>query len=228
MAFFGDDFLQPVLIGVGVLALLFSFGHARAWRHHAHARRPFAALLRFAWMLVFFLLALLAGGSSLALRGYRLLTREEPVATVEARQTGPQEFSVRVDFADGTHSAGALRGDEWQLDARVIKWQPRAVALGAQPLFRVDRLSGRYRDAAQAQATTPSLIELGGESAVDLWQVKHRFPTWLPWIDADYGSAAFLPLVDGARYAVSISPLGGLVARPADDASAAKLKAAGW
>jgi hypothetical protein len=228
MSFLGDDFLLPVLIAIGVVALLIAFAHGRASVRHARRRRPFAATHRFAWMLVFLLLALLAGGSGVALRGYRLLTRETAVATVSARQVAPQEFALRVDFPDGAHANGALRGDEWQLDARVIKWQPTAVTLGAQPLYRVDRVSGRYRDAAQAQVAAPSLIALDNDSLLDLWQLKQHFPQWLPWIDTDYGSAAYLPLLDGGRYSVSLSPLGGLVARPADPATAAKLKAAGW
>ncbi|HZW50576.1 MAG TPA: hypothetical protein VFF05_01830, partial [Rudaea sp.] len=183
---------------------------------------------RGAWFLVFVLFAFLLAGSGLALRGYSLLSAEAPVANVQSRQLGPQWFGVRVDLPDGTHRSADLHGDEWQLDARVIKWAPRAVALGAQPLFRVDRLSGRYRDTAQAQATLPSAIALDADSVVDLWQMKQRFPRWLPWIDADYGSAAFLPLVDGGSYSVTISPLGGLVARPADAATADKLKALGW
>ena len=110
----------------------------------------------------------------------------------------------------------------------MIKWSPRAVALGAKPLFRVDRLSGRYREAAQAGSTIPNVIALDADSVVDLWRLKQDFPRALPWIDADYGSAAFLPLVDGGKYAVTISPLGGLVARPADDVTAEKLKANDW
>lgn len=228
MNFLGDDFLLPTLIAVGAFALLISFAQLHASVRHARTRRPFAAAHRFAWMLVFFLLALLAGGSGLALRGYRLLTRETIVATIGARQVARQEFAVRVEFPDGAHSNVALHGDEWQLDARVIKWKPTAVSLGAQPLYRVDRLSGRYRDAAQAQTTMPSLIALGGDSVIDLWQLKRQFPQWMPWVDADYGSAAYLPLLDGARYTVSLSPLGGLIARPADAATAEKLKTAGW
>jgi hypothetical protein len=227
MVFPSDAFLQPILIGGSVIALIIALTLLGGCVRRARAKRPFAAALRFAWMLVFLFVALLLGGAGITLLGYRLLTAETQVATISARQLGKQEFSLRVDFPDGTHSAGALRGDEWQLDARVIKWTPGAVALGAQPLYRVDRLSGRYRDAAQAQATLPSLIQLDGDSIIDLWQLKQRFPQWLPWLDADYGSAAYLPLFDGARYTVTLSPLGGLIARPADAATAEKLKA-GW
>ncbi|HTI95469.1 MAG TPA: hypothetical protein VL425_03045 [Rudaea sp.] len=222
------SFLVPLLFAGAVVAALIALAQAFAVRRHWRARRRFACAHRGAWFLVFVLFTFLLCGLGLALRSYSLLSAEAPVASVQSRQLGPQWFGVRVDFPDGTHRSADLHGDEWQLDARVIKWAPRAVALGAQPLFRVDRLSGRYHDAAQAQASLPSIVALDADAVVDLWQLKQRFPRWLPWIDADYGSAAFLPLVDGGSYSVTISPLGGLVARPADAATAEKLKAIGW
>ena len=220
--------LTPYIYVIGLFALLFAVMHGHASRRHWRARRHGRALHRGLWSMIFLLLALLGGLLGTALIGYRRLTEEIPVATLTAREVGPQDFSLRVDYADGTHRSGELHGDEWQLDARVIKWTPRAVTLGAQPLYRLDRLSGRYRDAAQAAKTLPSVVDLGNESPVDLWQLKQKFPQWLPWIDADYGSAAYLPLVDGANYRATLSPLGGLIARPADAATAEKLKAAGW
>ena len=222
------SFLVPLLYAGAAGAALIALAQAFAVRRHWRARRRFACAHRSAWFAVFVLLAILLAGMGLALRGYGLLTAEAAVATVQARQLGPQWFGVRVDFPDGTHRSADLRGDEWQLDARVIKWAPRAVALGAQPLFRVDRLSGRYRDATQAGAALPTIVALDADSIVDLWRLKQNFPRWLPWIDTDYGSAAFLPLVDDGTYKVTISPLGGLVARPADAATAEKLKASGW
>ncbi|HEX3122347.1 MAG TPA: hypothetical protein VHQ21_03530 [Rhodanobacteraceae bacterium] len=220
--------LLPILFVLSAILLLTALSHLFATRRHWRARRHFAALHRGAWMLVFLLAAALTFGLGLSLRGYRLLTAEEPVASLSARQTGPQQFALRVDFPDGGHRSAALKGDEWQLDARVIKWTPRALELGAEPMYRVDRLSGRYRDAAQAASATPSVVDLSGESILDLWQLKRQFPQWLPWIDAEYGSAAYLPMIDGASYKVSLSANGGLVARPADQATADKLKAAGW
>ncbi|MBU6199342.1 MAG: hypothetical protein KGP08_06780 [Xanthomonadaceae bacterium] len=225
---FDFSFFVPLLFTAAVVAALIALAQAFAVRRHWRARRRFACAHRSAWLLVFLLLTVLFAGLGFALRGYGLLTTEAPVADIHARQLSSQWFALRVDFPDGTHRSANLHGDEWQLDARVIKWAPRAVALGAQPLFRVDRLSGRYRDAAQARATLPSVVALDGDSVVDLWQLSQRFPRWLPWIDADYGSAAFLPLVDGGNYAVTISPLGGLVARPSDAATAEKLRTLGW
>ena len=222
------SFFVPILFAAAVVAALIALAQVFAVRRHWRARRRFACAHRGAWLLVFLLLTVVFAGLGFALRGYGLLTAEAPVADIQSRRLGQQWFGVRVDFPDGTHRSADLHGDEWQLDARVIKWAPRAVALGAKPLFRVDRLSGRYRDAAQAGSTLPSIAALNSDSVIDLWQLKQRFPRWLPWIDADYGSAAFLPLVDGGNYAVTISPLGGLVARSADAATEEKLKALGW
>jgi len=137
--------LLPVLFILSAILLLTALSHLFATRRHWRARRHFAALHRGAWMLVFLLAAALTCGLGISLRGYRLLTAEAPVASLSARQTGPQQFSLRVDFPDGGHRSAALAGDEWQLDARVIKWTPRAIELGAEPLYRVDRLSGRFR-----------------------------------------------------------------------------------
>jgi hypothetical protein len=213
---------------VGVVALLFALAQLPATRRHWRARRRLRAMHRAAWCLVFAIVALLAAGFGIALRGYRLLTAETPVATISSRQVSPQQFAVRVDFPDGSHSSAVLNGDEWQLDARVIKWTPQAITLGAKPFYRLDRLSGRYRNIDQAKTTLPTVVALGQDSVVDLWKLKQDFPQWLPWIDADYGSAAYLPLIDDARYTASLSPLGGLIARPADAATAEKIKNAGW
>ena len=37
-----------------------------------------------------------------------------------------------------------VHGDEWRIDARVLKWKPWANVLGLDTQYRLDRLSGRY------------------------------------------------------------------------------------
>jgi hypothetical protein len=224
----GTYVIVIVLFGLSLILLLIALGHALAVGRHWRERRRFHAAHRGAWMLVFLLSAALSAGLGLAIRSYRLLSAETPVATVAARQLGPQWFAVRVDMPDGTHRSAELHGDEWQLDARVIKWAPRLVALGAQPLYQLDRLESRYRDAAQAQTTPPNIVPLADENLLDLWQLKQQFQRWLPWVDADYGSAAYLPMVDGGNYTATLSASGGLIARAADAATAEKLKTIGW
>lgn len=208
----------------GFAALAQSFAVRRRWR----ARRRLSACHRGAWLTMFLAAAILAAGLSMSLSGYHRLVAEAPVATVSVRAFAPQQWALRIDLADGTHESVQLAGDDWQLDARVIKWTPRAVVLGAQPVYRVERVSGRWRDVTKAQSQAPSVAAVGGEGALDLWQLRQQFPHWLAWIDADYGSAAYMPMLDGARYEVTLAAAGGLVARPADPATAKLLKDSGW
>jgi hypothetical protein len=60
---------------------------------------------------------------------------------------------------------------------------------------------------------------------VDTWELARNAKEWLPWIDAVYGSATYLPMADGAIYDVRISPTG-LLARPVNDA--ARKAASSW
>jgi hypothetical protein len=213
------------LYGFAVLCALIALGHAAGARRHWRSRRRFAACHRSLWSLVFVLLALLGAFGGTALLGYRRVAAESEVAEIESRQLAPQRFAVDIALPDGTHRNVEITGDEWQLDAHVIKWDVRAVVLGAPPLYRLDRLSGRYRDAAQESSAPKSVVALSNPSRLDLWQMKQTFPNWLPWVDADYGSGAYLPLVDGGRFRVTLAAAGGLVARPADEATAEKLRA---
>jgi len=37
-----------------------------------------------------------------------------------------------------------LNGDEWQLDARILRWEPALQILGFNTIYRLERLNGRY------------------------------------------------------------------------------------
>lgn len=167
--------------------------------------------------------ALLAVG----VRGY-LGLGERPVAVIEVQQRAPQDFRVVLTEASGHRAEYALHGDEWQLDARVLRWQLPARLAGVPPLYRLERLSGRYRDLRQEREAVRSVHALGSEGMLDLATLSRQYPRWLPFVDASWGSGAYLPMLDGARYEVGLDPGGGLVARPADAETRRRLEESGW
>ncbi len=57
---------------------------------------------------------------------------------------------------------------------------------------------------------------------------QQRYAVLAQLADARWGSAAYLPMLDGASYRVSINPRGGLVAKPADEKTEALLRESGW
>jgi hypothetical protein len=60
---------------------------------------------------------------------------------------------------------------------------------------------------------------------LDLWAVARRYQSWLPLVDALYGSAAYVPMAPDADYVVSVSA-SGLLVRPGNEA--AKKAVGGW
>ncbi|MFA5590607.1 MAG: hypothetical protein WDA70_07875 [Lysobacteraceae bacterium] len=167
-------------------------------------------------------------GLALSLHHYLTLEREVTVARLAFQAHGPQHFTATLDTADGRRREFTLRGDEWQLDARVISWKLPALLAGAPPLYRLERISGRYRDIRAEREAERSVHALDEDALLDLWTIKQQFPRWLPFVDAHHGSAAYLPMLDGARFEVTLGGRGGLVARPADDTTRLKLEQSGW
>ena len=171
-------------------------------------------------------LLLIAAGAAVALvaaglRGYERLTHEQPVAELEFTARGPQQYEATLTrLPGGERKRFLLAGDEWQLDARVLKWRGSANLLGLDARYRLERVSGRYRDVEQERHAPRSVFALGENSPLDLWVLAEAYPRWLPFVDAVYGSATYLPMAPGARYRVTLGQ-SGLIGRPLNDAARA-------
>ncbi|MBB5207423.1 hypothetical protein [Chiayiivirga flava] len=215
--------LIPAL-ACAMFALIFVGG----MRKCARKRRYGGAGLRLVLVIGFALAAIGLAALSAALYHYLELDGETQVATLALRQVEPQRYTATLKTADGGVRTFEIAGDEWQLDARVIKWQLPALLAGAPPLYRLERLSGRYGDPKQEREATRSVHPLSQDAFPDLWTIKRQFPQYLPFVDTEYGSAAYLPMLDGATYAISLGGRGGLIARPANDSTRRLLENAGW
>ncbi|MDE2235585.1 MAG: cation/multidrug efflux pump [Gammaproteobacteria bacterium] len=175
--------------------------------------------------MVLLLLVALVGMLGLELHTYFAFTHEQMVATVRFNTIGPQYFHAVLTDAGGHVTQANLHGDEWQVDARIIKWQGFATLLGLQTRYRLDRLNGRYRNLQQERDAVHSAVSLASASWYGNWSLLQHCARWLPWMDASYGSATFLPMVDGGVFQVSLSS-SGLIARPENEA--ARQAVASW
>lgn len=163
---------------------------------------------------------------SLNFHTYARLTHEQPVAEIVFETRGPQRYRATLtQMPSGEMQVFILAGDEWQLDARVLKWQGWANLLGLDAQYRLERVSGRYRDIEQERHDDRTVYELSENPGIDLWKLSTQYPRWLPFVDAVYGSATYQPMAQGARYEVRITQ-SGLIARPLN--AAAQTVAKGW
>ena len=190
--------------------ILFILGIQRVWR-----RRVLLGSLEGLVGLLLLAIAALMAAISINLYTYDRLTHESTIAEVSFKEIRPQHFGAHVLFKNNTKILD-LRGDEWQIDARVLKWRGMAVLIGFDTLYRLDRLSGRYWDLSQERTGPRTVHSLSEEPGLDLWMIAKRYARWIPWVDAVYGSATYMPMVDGAHYTVSVSS-SGLLARPGND-----------
>ena len=164
------------------------------------------------------LLGVAAGLVAASLHSYRRLTHEQLAANVSVRQLGERHYALSLEAPGAPARHFDLRGDEWQLDARVLKWSPMGTIGGFDTVYRLERLSGRYADVPSEKSAPRTVYALAPQEDFDVWPTIRRFQGWLPFADALYGSAAYVPLAENASYAVTVSN-SGLVVRPTNDAA---------
>lgn len=184
--------------------------------------------------------AFMALGAATGLLGlnfltYNRLSYEQNVAEVTFRQSGPSAFVADVklpdgktqicSLPDGTSGACNILGDEWQIDARVLKWKPWANVAGLDASYRLERMAGRYTDINAERSAPRSVYQLNENPGLDLWTIAQKYGKYAPVVDAQYGSATYIPMAEGATYYVTMSQ-SGLLARPANEQ--ARTAVAGW
>ena len=172
------------------------------------------------------LLAVTATGLvAMNLYTYARLTHEQEAARVTTRQLAERQFAVSVQTGERPPRHFSVSGDEWQIDARVLKWRALGTLLGFDTVYRLERLSGRYSDVQSEREAPRTVHALAEDPGMDFWSVVRRHHQYLPLADALYGSAAYVPMAEGAEYVVSVSA-SGLVVRPANDPARKAL--GGW
>jgi len=217
--------LGAVVVLLPGLAMLLGRGGPRDERGRKMFQfRPVRRL--FGLMLV--LLGCVSGLLALSLVQFFRLTTDESVARIDVRQQAEGQFQVTATAPGISPKQYVLYGDQWQIDARVVRWKLPALMAGVPPLYRLERLSGRYSDTAREASATRSVHALDDWPAPDLGSLKKSFPNWFPFVDVQFGSGAYMPLFDGAKYQVFMDPRGALFVRPDGEATVEGLKRLGW
>lgn len=217
--------MAPILVGIALLALLVALPlEIAAVRRLQRLQIARGTLLMLSGGLVL-ALAAVAALVAMNLVTYARLTHEQEAARVSIRQLGERRYVVSVQAKDAAPRHFELRGDEWQIDARVLKWRPVGNLLGFDTVYRLERLSGRYADITQERSAARTVYPLAEDPGLDLWSLVKKHHQYVPLADALYGSAAYVPMGEGAEYAVTVSSTG-LVVRPANEA--ARKAVGGW
>jgi hypothetical protein len=150
----------------------------------------------------------LAGTVAIGMQGYRALTHEEVAARISVKPEAQKRFVATFRFADGREAKFDLAGDEIYVDARIIKWHPRANVIGLHTGYELDRVGGRYQALKDEREAERTVHALGRERAIDLYALHRRFVFLGPVFDAEYGSATFVPVTKPAELELRVSTTG--------------------
>ncbi len=154
---------------------------------------------------------------------YRSLPQDEPLARLVFQAEGQQRYQVRLEQA-GQARFVTLEGDLWQLDLRVLQWRGLASLIGLENGFRLQRLSGRYLAVEQQEQARNVRVELEeSKLGLDFWAWLQRCQCGSLLVAAQHRRVSFLPIADGAEYAIKMTPTGPL-AQPVNAAAQQAMK----
>ncbi len=142
---------------------------------------------------------------------YERLTKEHTIATIKFQQIKPQQFNATIHPALSEPISVTLNGDQWQLDTRIIKWKGPPTYFGLQPMYLLERLSGRYETIEDEKNKTRSVVTLDMDQSFDYWNLLVKYQHMVPWLDAHYGSAVYLPMKDNATFMITLGQHGQIV-----------------
>ena len=193
--------------GLALLGLLLVLGSVVALLR----LRPFRFLSRLLAGVVALLIGALAALVAIGTAGYRALTQETIAATVRVEPMAPQRFRAVVRLPDGREASHDLAGDEFYIDAHILKWKPAANLVGLHTAYELDRIAGRYHSVKDEQASPRTVIALGADKPFDFFNLRRRYVVLAPLVDAQYGSASFVPVTRPTELEVRVSTTGLLI-----------------
>jgi hypothetical protein len=160
-----------------------------------------------------------AGFIALTLAGYQRLSGDEHVTQVQFVRKGDKTYTAMFTYPGPRIQVFDMKGDDWRVGARMLKWNGPSNLLGFSTLFRMDQITGRYAKPEEEKAAPHTAYLLGTPERIDTWQLARDAKGWIgEWVDATEGAAATLPMADNALYEVRVSPTG-VAARPLNDAA---------
>jgi hypothetical protein len=144
--------------------------------------------------LIFFLAAACAVLIGTNLRSYQRLSYEQPAGELQFTKQGDRTFEAHLNYPDGERASFPLRGDEWQVDARVLKWHAFANLVGFDAAYRLERISGRYTriedERSQPFARSRPRRSLGIGAPLPLVDSLDGCTLWQRHLPADGGRSA--------------------------------------
>jgi hypothetical protein len=142
---------------------------------------------------------------SFAIQGYRALIQEKVAARVKIEPTGSEKFVAYFSFPNGREETFSLAGDQFYVDAHILKWKPVVNFFGLHTAYELDRVAGRYSRLEDELSKPHTVFSLSKSKPVDMFSLRERYSLLSPLLDAEYGSATFIQAKEPTEVEVQVS-----------------------
>ena len=202
-----SDPLNIAALVLIILCIIFLFAFVASLRK----RKFFGAVRNFTFALLMLSLSLLFGSISISIQGYNAFTSEELVASVEVFPIREQLYTARITFPDKTEKQLNLEGDEFYIDAHILKWKSLANLFGLHTFYELDRVAGRYIDIEDESNKHRTVYSLAENKLIDIFYLRLKYPIFSFLVDAEYGSASFVTANTHKKINIMVSTTGLLI-----------------
>ena len=202
-----SDPLNIAALVLIILCIIFLFAFVASLRK----RKFFGAVRNFTFALLMLSLSLLFGSISISIQGYNAYTREELVASVEVSPIREQLYTARITFPDNTEKQFNLEGDEFYIDAHILKWKSLVNLFGLHTFYELDRVAGRYIDIEDESNKHRTVYSLAEDKLIDIFYLRLKYPIFSFLVDAEYGSASFVTANTHKKINIMVSTTGLLI-----------------
>jgi hypothetical protein len=150
------------------------------------------ALLKWSFVLIVLLAGLSVMLLSASIYTFHQLSDETQIAELRFDETGDRQYLAHLRTGDGCNERVLpVLGEQFRVDAEFLKWKYWALLFGLDSQYRLDRLEGRYRSAAEQNSEPNIAHDLAGGTAFDVVTLAGALGTWNFLIDATYGSSTY-------------------------------------
>ena len=181
----------------------------QAVRHPGLLRTP----MRLLFAAVYAATGLLLGSVFMLLHFFDAFSNETLVAQVVVTRMSPPAFELTYTpaTAGGEPQDVQLEGDQWAVSGGIIKWHPWLTALGLKSYHRPMRLSGQFSRVADQRSHLPTVYPLESDLLDRFWEAFYWADPRLSFVEAVYGSSAYVYVQRGVVEEIYVTPSGYLI-----------------
>ncbi len=156
--------------------------------------------------------ALICSVILLSFNAYLSTSTSDSVASISFTKIATKHYKVELSETQGQKSEFEMKGDLWQVDADIIRWNSFFEKQGLKPYFRLKSIKSSYAMLDDAEQLSTSMIEIETTLQASILSQIARNKS-ISFIHSVTGTTGALPMVDGALFSIRLNKAG-LITKP--------------